>query len=55
VIVPGVILTRADPATPQVRVIPVKPKQTLRPATRELAGSVPELVHDRPASPRPHE
>jgi hypothetical protein len=53
VVVPGVVLTRAEPARPNVRVIRIKPKIVLPPATRELAGEAE--VHDRPAPPRPHE
>jgi hypothetical protein len=57
VIVPGVILTRAEPAKPGIKVIPVPLKRTPpRPVTRELAEvQAAELVHDRPAPPRPHE
>jgi hypothetical protein len=58
VIVPGVILTRADPTPPRVKVIPVPRKVTPpAPTTRELAQVEAELaaVHDRPAPPRPHE
>jgi hypothetical protein len=58
VIVPGVILTRAEPARPRVKVIPL-PRKVAPPAptTRELAQVEAELaaVHDRPAPPRPHE
>jgi hypothetical protein len=56
VVVPGVVLTRAEPARPKVKVIRIEPKRTPPPPTRELAGeTASEQVHDRPAPIRPHE
>jgi hypothetical protein len=59
VVLPGVILTRAAPVKPAVKVIPVRRKPVpTEPATRELAEAdvaAAELLHDRPAPPRPHE
>lgn len=56
VVVPGVVLTRAERATPNVKVIRIQPKPTPSSPTRELAGeTASEQVHDRPAPPRPHE
>jgi hypothetical protein len=57
VVVPGVILTRAEPAEPAVKVIPVRRKPAPQvSATRELAeAGEAEFVHDPPSPPRPHE
>jgi hypothetical protein len=53
VTVPGVVLTRAEPASPKVQLVRARPKNPVT-QTRELAGvPEPEPMHD--SRPRPYE